>query len=112
MTNSMIPSGADRQHGATVPVKPADVPASGSQSTVMATNGGSQPCDNKPNAPTASESAGPPSGAQNNPDDDAHREGEGASGDSQQLQHRAHHGGVRPKQFNNSQWYAFHIMTV
>ena len=49
-----IPSGADRQHGATVPAIPVDasasgsqstVPASGSESTVMAENSGSQTCD-------------------------------------------------------------------
>ena len=106
-----IPSGADRQHGATVPAIPADapasgshstVPASGSESTVMAENSGSQTCDSQPNALTASESAVLPGDAKSNPNDDAHREGEGASGDSQQLQHRTHNGGARPKQLNDS----------
>ena len=80
-----IPSGADRQHEATVPAIPADAPASGSESTVE--NSGSQTCDSQSNALTASESAVLPGGAKSNPDDDAHREGEGASGDSQQLHH-------------------------
>ena len=62
----------------------------------MAENSGSQTCDSQPNALTASESAVLPGSAKSNPDDDAHREGEGASGDSQQLQHRTHNGGARP----------------
>ena len=91
-----IPSGADRQHGATVPAIPADalasgsqstIPASDSESTVMAENSGSQTCDGRLNALTASESAVLPGGAKSNPDDDAHREGEGASVSSYNIGH-------------------------
>ena len=57
----------------------------------MPTNGGSQP---------SSEFAVLPSGAQNNHEETAHGEGEGASGDSQQQQHRMHHSGALPIQFN------------
>ena len=128
LSMSTIPSGTERQQGVTVPAKPADVTVSGSQTTVSAsasqstaaasgnqcsvsavgsqstvpvsdslsnvvpTNGGGQ---------SSSESAISPSGAQNNHEETAHGEGEGASGDSQQQQQRMHNGGALPIQFIN-----------
>ena len=58
----------------------------------MQTNGGSQP---------SSESAVPVSGAHINPEEAVHGEGEDASGDSQQQQHRMHHCGALTIQYNN-----------